>query len=112
MYSTNSKLLIHKKRQHLKVESTYQCVPCGKFFIDLCLLKHHNYQSHSERRKCEFCEKTFPTKFALRTHKVQAHNIKEGSFACDRCPKVFTHEANLQTHIKLKHKIESESDEN
>ena len=106
VFSSNTKLTIHMKRDHLNAEATHHCVPCGKHFVDLGQLKAHNYQSHGEREKCLKCEKTFLTKFILKKHLVFDHNIKDGALFCDRCPKkVFFKEAILEVHLKKKHNI-------
>ena len=60
---------------------------------------HNSEKSNS--RKCEFCQKSFPTPSKLQRHQLVHSGAKP--FSCTVCEKGFTQRVHLNSHKKLTH---------
>ena len=88
-------------------EKRHFCEFCGAGFISHTYLLRH-MASHTDDFKCEFCEKKFGSKNALRQHIVKCKpdivsdkKYADELFPCDQCDKVFSRKATLLNHMKL-----------
>ena len=103
---TNAKLLVHKKRVHLK-EKNEVCETCGKTFYNVYELKHHVEFHHTEGKSyiCHQCGASYQTKFTLRDHIKTKH---KGYLMCSICEMLFRSAKKIQLHYNQKHKIKTE----
>ena len=100
--SSKDKLRLHIQRIHGNNKS-HDCDECSKRFANKTDLKGHINQSHS-RKTCEHCGKSVLNKFFLKKHLVFDHDITEGAFICDVCPKtIFSSETGYKKHVNEKH---------
>ena len=60
-----------------------------------------NSGEKSNFRKCEFCQKSFPTPSKLQRHQLVHSGAKP--FSCTVCEKGFTQRVHLNSHKKLTH---------
>ena len=99
-YASTFGLSKHMKRVHDQVEKSYKCDPCKKGFITQGLLNCHIKQSH-RRKTCEICGKSILNSRFLKIHLVFDHDIREGAYVCDVCPRTyFSMETGYKNHMK------------
>jgi KRAB domain-containing zinc finger protein len=109
-YKTISKKKYKAQKSHNSVvfagEPTHMCDTCGKKFFSTNRLNIHMKMTHMKLRPhvCEFCNKGFSSKFALRTHRRQHTN--ETPYRCEVCGEGFRQNVSLKGHKKSKHNIE------
>lgn len=74
-----------------KIEKEYVCSQCGESFTKCKGYKSHLFTVHAigtdpdKKTKCDTCQKTFSSFWALRTHQQQTHGEKK--FLCSECGK-------------------------
>jgi len=101
-YLSSCRLKFHIKGVH-KNKETHFCTPCGKYFADEVLLKHHTYQSHS-KVTCRHCKKLRLNQYHLKRHLALEHDVTDGAYFCEICPKtVFFSEFHFNKHMVGKH---------
>lgn len=87
-------------------EQPYECIHCGKCFIQSSTLNLHQRVLTGERpHECSECGKAF---FSLKLTLTppQRINNEEKSYRCSECGKVFTHKSSL---LKLQ-RVHTEGD--
>lgn len=101
IYTTISKLRIHKRRIHLN-EKNVSCQICGLSFFDSDHLKRHMVK-HTDARpfECDFCKKTFQRRKTLDLHRRIHTNDKR--YACKECGRAFIQVTSLKLHIRVHH---------
>eukprot|EP00088_Acartia_fossae_P026817 TRINITY_DN2758_c0_g1_i4.p1 TRINITY_DN2758_c0_g1~~TRINITY_DN2758_c0_g1_i4.p1 ORF type:complete len:805 (-),score=130.43 TRINITY_DN2758_c0_g1_i4:119-2533(-) len=65
------------------------------------LKKRLSDQENGEKSMCEFCEKSFKTKKALREHISRRHKL---TFACSQCDQVLQGQLRYEKHLKEFHR--------
>jgi general transcription factor IIIA len=96
-----------KKKYRVSHARPYMCEKCGVTYKVLRALKRH-VQNHSrpsksrrkvqQRMMCELCGQFF-----LNSHRLQVHYNIHKSHECATCHKVFSHNFQLQQHIRHRH---------
>lgn len=78
IFTRNNKLLMHKRRVHLK-EKNIACDECGLQFFNVDGLARHKL-SHGDQRpfQCAVCKRTFRRRRALVTHVASNHAMSSG----------------------------------
>ena len=90
----------HEKR------ANYKCDLCDRSYGTINKLKSHKKLVHTHV-KCEECGKEISNLFQLRRHKQSVHGISpENPYQCEKCPKFFSSQTNLDKHALSKHKEE------
>jgi hypothetical protein len=91
-------LSVHEKRLD------FACEYCGKKWPTLQVLKGHVKGTHTQKVKCEICDKKISNPIELRRHKVFVHKQTEGAWLCEKCPKsAFFSKSTFEKHMKTKH---------
>ncbi|KPJ14980.1 Zinc finger protein 112 [Papilio machaon] len=85
----------HVSRAHHAANPTHQCSLCTQHFPTLNKLRLHMKQ-HSERVKCDQCDKTFVDRSAMRNH-LFIH-IGDKEFSCPHCDKKFLFKRAMEVH--------------
>ncbi|XP_013163463.1 PREDICTED: zinc finger protein 708-like [Papilio xuthus] len=85
----------HVSRAHHAANPTHQCSLCTQHFPTLNKLRLHMKQ-HSERVKCDQCDKTFVDRSAMRNHLFIHMGDKE--FSCPHCDKKFLFKRAMEVH--------------
>ena len=89
----------------------YYCTICKAKFHEHNKLTEHKKIYHPFDFKCIQCSKTFTSKFGLKSHMENTHNVdgkKTQSFNCLFCKKFFLSYHQLSLHIK-QHQTASDS---
>lgn len=98
--SNNASFISSKERRYRK----YKCKICSKEFKQSGHLDTHLKLKHSEEKPfhCNYpgCNKSFPLRWALKTH-AKIH--KEKKHLCNYCDNKFHQKVQLTNHIKFKH---------
>ncbi|XP_053699458.1 transcription factor grauzone-like [Sabethes cyaneus] len=97
--STFTQFLKHSSEKH-GPKGFIVC--CGKrYFKKVRLLEHVQQLQNPGRFKCDICFKSFISNLGVRRHKQEIHLPDElRIYGCERCPKRFARERQLQTHLK------------
>ena len=114
----------HINEKHRPNENHYQCGICKMSFNRKDNMLHHQRIQHNFDVKkvtlpginddqlteiCQFCEKSFKTKFTLKRHLETVHlQNSDVIFECKICRKVFRRKDKLQKHEKTHLVIEVE----
>ncbi|CAG9577477.1 unnamed protein product [Danaus chrysippus] len=86
----------HAAREHYAPTPTHTCGKCGHTETSLGKLRNH-IKTHTERQKCELCEKTFSDRTSLKTHLFIHKGEKE--YSCPRCEKKFLFKKAMEIHL-------------
>ena len=79
---------------------TYLCPTCGVFFPSSAARSLHRRQAHQRHHLCQTCDKAFPTSQKLERHlKTHVKSEKKIKQQSDPCPKEFSNEENLESHL-------------
>lgn len=87
-------------------DEEYECLECHKKFKCLYKIKVHHRQIHLRKYtfECSFCDKTFTTKPAFKSHQKEEHGIeKDDIFSCDECDFTSSNKHNVAIHKIRKH---------
>ncbi|XP_055523278.1 transcription factor grauzone-like [Wyeomyia smithii] len=97
--STFTQYLKHASEKH---GPTGFIVCCGKrYFKKVRLLEHVQQLENPNRFKCDICFKSFISNLGIRRHKQEMHLPDElRVYRCERCPKRFAREKQLQAHLR------------
>ena len=113
VFSNISNLTRHKMDKHSEEDKEFKCDWCESTFKRKDTLLRHERTIHGKRRtealipgvnkrnepyQCSKCEYAFKDKNTLIRHIESVH--QKLSFRCNLCPKVFTRNDKLQTHMK------------
>ncbi|XP_034237691.1 uncharacterized protein LOC117643114 [Thrips palmi] len=87
------------------------CHVCGLKLPGIQLNRHlekfHGFQKPSNSFECSECAANFSTKFVLKRHLKNIHNIcheeEKKQFKCDKCDSSFTERKSLYRHLRTKH---------
>jgi len=84
------------------------CDECGKVFSSRQVLETHNMMIHSIFKpfKCDVCEKSFRTGFAMKQHMLTHSDSKP--FSC-HCGQMFTLKSSLKRHAIKFHNVDSDA---
>ena len=88
----------------------YQCTACPKILIDKDHFEEHmNVHTGTKPHKCQYCGKGFCSK----KNTVQHEKTHTGAqkLRCELCPKKYSDPAALKVHLKNKHNVNINSDE-
>ena len=97
---------MEKQKSHTANKS--ECNICGKSFVRTSLRSHLLHVHRNERKfKCCYCDAKFKANSHFRSHIESVHNVKDESFECNDCHKVFTTHLKLQKHKK--HNVHNEN---
>ena len=88
-------------KYHEKECGPHKCADCGKEFADGVLYAKH-CKIHTNKYKCEICQKRFSAANSLKRHLEHHQNI---SYPCEKCTQKFTAKTNLSRHMKNIHKV-------
>ena len=102
---------------NIKKIQKIECLPWGTFWSysnsfsvkigflrNMYSLQKGHKQLVHERVQCGECGKEIANKFDLKVHKKRVHGINpENSYKCQKCPKFFSLQTNLDKHIASKH---------
>lgn len=97
-------------KKHLKTHEKYPCTSCDLKLSTWSSLVRHGRTHAAERAPppppsaCAVCQKVFPTKQHLNTHK-KSHDEMRDVFHCDHggCPRYYFYERNLSQHASSYH---------
>ena len=105
-FSTFHYYNMHKMKVHKG--KNVECPYCGKMFYKRSLKEHIRNIHETGEFPCDQCDKIFPSKNYLTSHKIQRHPVveKEKTFHCDFCDGKFISAALLQSHVNFSHTIE------
>ena len=105
---------LHQLTKHLRIHQSgpWDCQICPKN-LNTGLLLHDHYRQHyrdeAENRndqgsshKCQLCSLTFPNVKSYTEHSLSVHSQKP--FQCSECDIGYMHKANLDDHMKAKHR--------
>ncbi|CAG4974717.1 unnamed protein product [Colias eurytheme] len=87
----------HAHKQHAAPAPTHTCTLCGHAAATLGKLRNHMKKTHSEKHKCELCEKVFRDRTSLRTHLFIHRGEKE--YSCPKCNKQFLFKKAMEIHL-------------
>ena len=96
-------LMRHTKARHTESVQTYKCEVCTKVLSGLEHLKRHKLVVHQPPKyKCHICDKSFSLHGNLKHHNAVMH-VKEKTFSCNQCNKIFYAKFYLDRHVKTMH---------
>ena len=105
-----------KRRPQVKTDKKtdgnkpYQCNKCGKQFDrKQILVIHERVHSGDRPYECDICGKSFPIAGNLARHKII--HTGEKPYVCYICGKGCTQKSNMEAHVRLVHKVETDGDE-
>ena len=85
------------------LEKKFDCPHCDKKWPSESLMAMHIKQSHRPAT-CELCNSKCSSFNELKRHKVLVHEIMDGAWLCQLCPKsVFFSERTYELHLKKNH---------
>ena len=107
------------------------CSRCGEILKSASILRQHNLIEHSitipadKPYHCNLCLKLFESVKEFEAHEAGPlcvqnfdrkvddifHRKVDGLFQCEKCKKIFVNSTGLNEHVKTKHFIELDSDE-
>ena len=93
---------------HNQLRFIYKCEECdvGTFVTEKSLVRHRkNVHCEAKQFKCEVCRRPLASKDSLAHHMKRNH--KNFFLKCNKCPKIFRFQINLDSHIE---KIHTEKD--
>lgn len=97
-----TKLRRHKKQVHIDGEGDkIKCEQCDKSYFPKRLKEHVRSVRMPANLNCDSCEKSFPTKSRLVSHKTQRHQPKDYNFSCTICGKRSLKENQLNVHMLI-----------
>lgn len=94
----------HMRNQHILREFICEESNCGKQFNLLRIYQKHIQNHLTESTKawiCEYCAKSFSTKYKLTLHLRSHTNIRP--YKCCQCTASFKQQTDLNTHLKSLH---------
>ena len=103
--------LAHKRNQHragAKLRQ-HECYLCAKTFLKAQHLQAHVEHGHLGARpfKCDGCDKSYTTAYALNTHRVNTHGSDGERPKCNICDKTFSTKSLLNRHMLTEHERDS-----
>ncbi|XP_055379656.1 zinc finger protein 845-like [Condylostylus longicornis] len=102
-FNSRGKYNYHKKTKHntAKKSESVACKTCGKTFKKQSRLEdHENMHLPPEKRKlysCPQCDKKFAVQASIQLH-IKTVHIREKTFICEECGKVFATSDQLNSH--------------
>ncbi|KAM9332719.1 histone H4 transcription factor-like [Pholidichthys leucotaenia] len=97
MYSSNTKLFDHIRRQNAMEGQRFQCSHCWKHFATERLLRDH-MRTHVSHYKCPLCDMTCPSPSSLRNH-IEFLHSNERPYSCDFCEHRCQNLVDLHKHL-------------
>lgn len=82
----------------MKLPPSFKCDTCGDFFSTDFKLKTHA-KTHESPIACRICGKVQPDRSKLERHMLVHTQVK--NFMCTYCDRTFTHDCNRKTHERL-----------
>lgn len=77
---------------------------CNKTFpVKWALRTHMNIHNNTKRFICQFCQESFHQKINMITHILNRHNNGKNNYTCDHCNKTFVTKYQLASHLRSKH---------
>ena len=93
----------HTKSRHTESVQTYKCDVCTKVLPGPESLKRHQSIVHQPpKHRCDICNKSFSVYENLKLHNAVLH-IREKTFHCNQCSKIFYAKFYLDRHVKTMH---------
>ncbi|KAL4234513.1 Heteroproteinous nuclear ribonucleoprotein A0 [Mactra antiquata] len=112
-YSTNQGLVIHKTEVHIDALKKESPAKTAKFSHSGRLITHS--KKVRDQIQCDKCTKTFMQEQHLMMHYTRVHcndiESKPTSYDCDICTKSYDKASKLSLHKKMKHNINTPSQE-
>uniref|UniRef100_A0A1B6MJB9 C2H2-type domain-containing protein n=1 Tax=Graphocephala atropunctata TaxID=36148 RepID=A0A1B6MJB9_9HEMI len=97
LFSTNTKLNDHCKRQLPNELSEFQCSHCYKHFPSLRLLKDH-MRGHVNFYKCCYCDMTCTSRHTFSAH-IRYKHLDSKPFVCSMCSYACKTQYDLKRHL-------------
>ena len=92
----------HVMVKHEK-KTPFECDECHRSYGTFHRLNSHKQLMH-QRVKCDECGKEICNSFILKRHKQSVHGINPvNCYQCEKCPKFFNAQYNLEKHVASKH---------
>ena len=105
VFKYNKNLKEHVASKHEK-NTPFKCDLCDRSYGTKTKLNDHKNLVH-QRVKCDECGKEVCNSFTLKRHKASVHGTNpKDAYQCERCPKFFSSQTNLDKHIVSKHNHE------
>ena len=96
-FITEKSYNIHYLSNHTNIDQKVQCDECGKWLKHMDMLKEHKRRHRAPAAKCQFCDKIFSNKKALRSHVAGVHVA--ASHECTVCHKMFKTKTTLKVRL-------------
>lgn len=124
--AASSHQIFHKKKEEMR----FVCSICGQRFVSKAQLISHGqvHMTIREKLKCSECDKEFTSKSGLKVSRAencisfecsnfliicpfyQGHMVLHRppeTFRCPYCPRSYTYESGVRTHILRSHRVEN-----
>ena len=92
-----------QKHEPVHDGKTWECQICDYVTtLKRYLLRHqkmHLQRSENSSFKCIYCEKTYQSKRALKSHELK-HDVTNKKWECDQCDYKFFHKSDLKFHVQ------------
>lgn len=106
-HASESKLIQHQRRVHLK-EKNLACTLCEMKFYSQTHLKSHMLKHTTVRNySCEDCGKKFARKQTFEQHRLLHSGVK--SYKCEICEVAYAQRGSLYFHNKTRHSLQKQS---
>lgn len=100
-YHTKREIAHHMRHRHITREFVCTEKNCGQKFSLLRAYRHHVSKHTLTKWICEYCAKSFNTKYKLTLHLRSHTNVRP--FKCSQCTASFKQQTDLNTHLRSIH---------
>ena len=102
MCGTQTPTLCELNAHFIKNHRNVDCDICGKSFLTPASLQKHHYShiEESEQFQCRTCDKCFPFRSQLKSHRHMHRRIKYYKCASANCHRSFRHPGDLAVHAR------------
>lgn len=105
-FDTFNELQLHSSSKHKRRAYVFCCD--RRFNTRIRLYEHVQCHANPEQFQCEICKRNFADSEGVRRHKLNVHtSIEERPFKCDKCPKAFCQESELNIHKRYHQALEN-----